>query len=86
MLAAHSPARQGSYTTMNFMILKIKWDSKRGREELMETHNTVRKPKERHNSLSSGYHTYTPGQHWVLQPGWEEHRSSRSSGVIKIPV
>lgn len=48
MVAAHTPARQGSCTTMNFMILKIKWDSKRGREELMETRNAVRKPKERH--------------------------------------
>lgn len=26
MLAAHAPARQGSCRTMNFIILKIKWD------------------------------------------------------------
>lgn len=48
MLAAHVPARQGSCTTMNFIILKIKWDSKRAREEFMQTHNSVKKPKERH--------------------------------------
>lgn len=87
MLAAHAPARQGSCTTMNFIILKIKWDSKRGREKSMETHNPWERKGSRGkmlNSLSSGYRICTQGQHWVLQLRWEEHRSLRSTGALQI--